>query len=130
MKKKNYAILLIVVILSFGVIRWLGIGYYSSGSAILDLEEELKGLHGEPYTGREVENGTEDMEFSIKPDTFFLTNYSLRDFWGLDYRYRCEVIYTTHSGEKIDSVRKISYVGIDPMGHGKEEMRAYLEREG
>ena len=56
MKKKNYAILLIVVILSFGVLRCLGIGYYSSGSAILDLEEELKGLHGEPvsYTHLDV----------------------------------------------------------------------------
>lgn len=107
----------------------MGIGYYSSGSAVLDLEEGLRAIHGEPYTGREVENGTEDMEFSVEPDTFFLTNYGWREFFGLDYKYKCKVTYTVYSDGEIVSVRTITYTGIDPMGQGKEEIRAYIDIE-
>jgi len=125
--KKKLPVLLAVAALLVSGFCWAGIGYYSSGSAVRDLKAELVTLHGEPYTGREVEGGTETMEFSIKSDTFFLTNYNLRHFFGWDYRYKCEVIYTVSDDNGIVRVRKINYVGIDPMGADESDIRAYIE---
>ncbi len=129
MKKRKYGIVFVLIILIFWGINWFGIGYYSSGSAILDLKEELEHLHGEPYIGREVENGIENMEFSVEPKTFFLTNYNLRKAFGLDYQYRCEVKYTVYSNGKMIHEKKFQYIGIDPMGQGKEDIRAYIDTE-
>lgn len=84
-------------------------------------------LHGEPYEGREVEGGTEDMEFSIRPTDWLFTNYNFRMKWGWDYHYRCEVIYTFHGADGSTDIRKIVYTGIDPMGKDKETVRAHLE---
>ncbi len=50
---------LIALLLILGVISELGVGYYYSGSAVMDLKEELTALHGAPYTGREVESGVQ-----------------------------------------------------------------------
>lgn len=129
MKRKTYMLLLFAAACLFCAIRWMGIGYYSSSSAVLDLKEALTALHGEPYTGRVAENGIEDMEFSVVPDTFFLTNYNLRNTLGLDYRYQCKVTYTVHLNDGTVSVRSVTYTGIDPMGQGKEFDRAYLDTE-
>lgn len=61
---KKYWKYLIALFVLFEVISDLvGVGFNYSGSAIMDLKEELTVLHGVPYTGREVENGTEDMFF-------------------------------------------------------------------
>ncbi len=67
------------------------------------------------------------MAFSVEPETFFLTNYNLRNRLGLDYRYSCEVTYTVRQNGETVSERTVSYIGIDPMGPGKEYARAYLE---
>lgn len=127
--RKRTAILIAVVLL--GLLCWSGIGYHRSASAVLDLKEALKALHGEPYTGREVENGTEDMEFIIKPASFLFTNWNLRNFFSWDYRYQCEVIYTVHPDGENDGVERTmyTYTGFDPMGPGKEAERAYLDTE-
>ena len=125
--KKRLPLYLAVAVVFIGIVCWMGIGYYSSGAAVRDLKADLVNLHGEPYTGREVEGGTETMEFSIKSDTFFLTNYNLRHFFGWDYRYKCEVIYTVSDDNGIVRVRKINYVGIDPMGADESDIRAYIE---
>lgn len=125
--KKKATILIKAVIVLFGLVCWAGIGPYSSGSAVSDLKEEMAKIHGEPYVGRAVENGTEDMEFVVKPATFFLTDYNLRTFFSWDYTYDCQVIYTTHVGGDEPQTRTIEYRGIDPMGHDEAEVRAYIE---
>lgn len=119
--------LLIAAFLLLFLILWTGVGPYTSGSAVQDLTAELTDLHGEPYTGRETASGTEDMTFSVESETFFLTNYSLRSALGLDYRYSCKVIYTTHSAVGEVHTRTVTYTGLDPMGSGKETARAYLD---
>lgn len=126
MKKKLLSLLLIAALV-LCAICWSGIGYYSSGSARQDLIEELTVLHGEPYTNREVENGVEDMEFSVEPMTFFLTNWNLRQALGLDYQYKCSVTYTVQSAGEVIDVHVITYTGFDPMGNGNEEVRAYID---
>ena len=128
MERKKFIVLIPVIIIVL-VICNLGIGYYRSGSAVRDLTEELTTLYGEPYTGCEVANGTEDMEFSIEPGTFFLTDESFRSFWGLDYRYECKVIYTTYSNDGTVSVRTITYDAVDPMGPSEQFDRAHLVME-
>ncbi len=128
MKKKHVELVAFTFAL-FCLLCNLGIGHYSSGSAVQDLKEDLIALHGEPYTGREIENGTEDMEFSIESDTFFLTNWNLRNFFGWDYRYKCKVTYTVYSDGEISDVRTITYAGFDPMGYEKSDIRAYIDTE-
>ena len=131
MKSKKIVVLIpvISIVVIVLVICNLGIGYYRSGSAVRDLTEELTILYGEPYTGREVENGTEDMEFSVESGTFFLTDENFRYFWGLDYRYECKVIYTTYSNDETVSVRTITYDAVDPMGPDEQFDRAHLVME-
>lgn len=124
--KKRLLLLMAMIALLVISVRWMGFGYYSSDSAVRDLRAELIAIHGEPYT-REVETGTETMEISIEPDTFFLTNYSLRHFFSWDYRYKCEVIYTVMDGEYFIRCRQIRYVGIDPMGTDRVDDRAYID---
>ena len=125
--KKRFPLYLAITVVFIGIVSWMGIGYYSSGSAVQDLRAELIALHGEPYT-RKVEAGIETMEFSVKPNTFFPTNYSLRHFFGWDYQYKCEVMYTVSNDNGVISVRKIDYIGIDPMGADNIEVRAYIDR--
>ncbi len=127
--KKRTAVLLLVLILLLSVCFWLGIGPYASGSAVSDLREQLVVLHGEPYSGKITEYGVQSMEFSIKPATFFLTNYNLRNALGWDYCYRCEVIYSVFQGDSLVSENTVTYTGVDPMGPGEEAVRAYLIQE-
>ena len=131
MERKKFIVLIpvIIIVIIVLVICNLGIGCYRSGSAVRDLTEELTTLYGEPYTGREVENGTEDMEFSVESGTFFLTDENFRYFWGLDYRYECKVIYTTYSNDETVSVRTITYDAVDPMGPDVQFDRAHLVME-
>lgn len=131
MERKKFAVWIpvIIIVVIVLILCKAGIGYYTSGSAVRDLTEELTTLYGEPYTGCEVANGTEDMEFSIEPGTFFLTDESFRSFWGLDYRYECKVIYTTYSNDGTVSVRTITYDAVDPMGPSEQFDRAHLVME-
>ncbi len=126
MKHKPY-LLPVAVLLVIAVILWMGVGAYSSSSAVSDLLEAMTARHGEPYTGKAVENGTEDMAFSVEPATFFPTNYALRNALGWDYRYQCTVTYTLHAPDGTVTQRTVTYTGIDPMGQGQETTRAYLE---
>ncbi len=121
--------LLLVLVLLAAVLSWLGIGYRSSGSAVADLKEALAQIHGQPYTGRETETGTEDLVFSVTPATFFPSNYSVRWFFGWDYRYHCQVTHTVYPQGQDPLAETITYTGIDPMGEGTEFIRAYLELE-
>lgn len=122
-----YTVLILAVLVLMVLVLTMGIGYRASGSAVLDLEAQLAALYGEPYEGREVEGGTEDMEFSIRPTDWLFTDYNFRMAVGWDYHYRCEVIYTVYGADGTTAVRKIVYTGIDPMGPGQETERAYLE---
>ncbi len=130
MKKSTRMIIwcAVVLVLLIVLILDMGVGPYSSGPAVRDLKEDLKELHGEPYSGRKVEGGIESMEFFVDPDTFFMTDYGWRKFFGVDYKYTCRVVYTVTSqdGEPV-SVRTITYDGIDPMGHDEGEMKAYVD---
>ena len=125
--KKRHIALFVAIFLLLCAVRWMGVGYYSSSAAQRDLKKDLVALHGETYTGRETENGTEDMAFEIRAATFFPTNYSLRYFFGWDYKYECTVTYTTYSGETVTGSRTVTYVGYDPVGPGEEETRAYVD---
>ena len=125
MKQKIIACVLAVAV--FGLVMWLGIGPSSSGSAVADLMAELESIHGPEYTEKEVENGTEDMTFVVEPQTWFLTNWNLREMLGLDYAYECKVIFTTHTGEGRTLVRTITYQATDPMGKDATTARAHLD---
>jgi len=125
MKKKQYILLISVTILVLLLLT--GIEPHTSSSAFRDLTAALTELHGEPYVGREVEGGTEDMTFSIESGTFFLSGYNLRKALGLDYRFLCKVIYTTHSPAGETHTRTITYTGYDPMGKGEDTARAYID---
>lgn len=124
---KRYSVLVVIVLLAVCIVNWLGVGYWSSGSAVSDLKAELEALHGEEYTGRPVENGTEDMVFLVEPRTLFLTNWNVRDSLGLDYEYACKVIVTTYADGEPVKVRTITYRGYDPMGAGQTTDRAYVD---
>lgn len=128
--KRKYISLFILLILLLALIRWMGVGPYISSSASRDLTAALAELHGEPYFGRPVENGSEDMEFFIEGNTIFPTNYNLRRSLGLDYRYTCKVIYTTHSSDGKTHTRTVTYTGYDPMGKDKDTARAYIDTTG
>ena len=125
--KRMHVFLLIAVIFLFALIHWMGVGPYISSSASRDLTDALTELHGEPYTSRVVNDGTEDMEFFIEVKTFFPSNYNLRRALGWDYRYTCKVIYTTHSTTGEIHTHTITYTGFDPMGKEKDTARAYID---
>ena len=103
-----------------------GVGPYSSGSAVADLKTELETVFGPEYTGKAVEDGTEDMVFEIQPKSFLLTNWNLRNALGLDYKYECRVVITTYAGEAQASVRRVIYHAVDPMGKEAMTQRAHL----
>ena len=108
-------------------LHWLGVGLYSRGSAVSDLKSELVSIYGAEYTGKNVENGTEDMVFVVLPKTWFLTNWNIRNALGLDYKYECYVIFTTYTGDNSRIVRTISYRATDPMGAAHRWERATLD---
>ena len=90
MKKKPYISIIAIILLMLLLVTT--IDPHTSSSAYRDLTADLIELHGEPYVGREVEGGTENMTFSIKGRTFFPANYTLYKTLGIDYRYTCKVI--------------------------------------
>ena len=126
MKRKlmvSFAILCLVV----AVVCWMGVGYYSSSSAVRDLKAELESIYGTEYTGKNVDNGTEDMVFVVEPKTWFLTNWNLRNALSIDYEYECKVVFTTHVDGSVKSVRTITYQAVDPMGAEKTAEKAHLD---
>ena len=126
MKRKlmvSFAILCLVV----AVVCWMGVGYYSSSSAVRDLKAELESIYGTEYTGKNVDNGTEDMVFVVEPKTWFLTNWNLRNALSIDYEYECKVVFTTYVDGSAKSVRTITYQAFDPMDAEKMVERAYLD---
>ncbi|MBR3839687.1 MAG: hypothetical protein IKM20_00945 [Erysipelotrichales bacterium] len=126
--ERKYKLFYVASILLILIINIGGIGYVG-GAAIPDLKEELQSIYGEQYTNRIVENGIENMEFSIKPTSFFFTDYSFRWFWNWDYKYKCEVIYTVYSDGEAIEIRTITYEGISPMGYKNDSKGAYLNLE-
>ena len=125
MKRKiivSFAVLSLIV----AIVCWMGVGFYSSSSAVRDLKEELETIYGAEYTGKDVENGTEDMVFIVEPKTWFLTNRNLRNALSMDCEYECKVVFTTYADGSAKSVRTISYQAIDPMGAEKMAERAHL----
>ena len=119
--------LLVALCLMIASLHWLGVGLYSSGSAVSDLKSELESIYGAEYTGKNVENGTEDMVFVVTPKTWFLTNWNIRNALGLDYKYECRVIFTTYTGDNSRIVRTITYRATDPMGAAHISERAILD---
>ena len=99
---------------------------YSSSAAVADLKAELSILYGEEYTGRRIPTGTEAMTFVIEPKSWFLTDWNLRNFLGIDYRYDCKVIITTYHESGAVTTVTYTHPGIDPMGWNEEFDRAYL----
>lgn len=125
MKRKNLVWLLALLAAVF-VLLWSGVGPYASDSAVLDLKAELESIHGPEYTGKAVENGTEDMEFEVVPKTWLLTNWNLRNTLGLDYEYECRVVFTTHTADNKTILQTITYHAVDPMGKENMTERAHL----
>ncbi len=125
--KRKLVISFLAFCLMIAVLRWTGVGFYSSSSAVQDLTTELEDLYGTEYTGKVTENGTEDMIFAVEPKTWFLTNWNLRNALGMDYEYECKVIFTTHMDGTVKSVRTITYRASDPMGTENMSERAYLD---
>ena len=126
MKRKLF-ISFVVLCLMVSVLCWMGIGYYSSSSAVRDLRTELETVYGTEYAGKATESGTEDMVFVVEPKTWFLTNWNLRNALGIDYEYECKVIFTTFVDGNVSCVRTITYQAIDPMGAEKTAVRAFLD---
>ncbi len=125
--KRRLIVLLIVLCITVTVLNWMGIGSYSSGSAVQDLRAELETIYGTEYTGKDLGNRTEDMEFVVEPKTWFLTNWNLRNTLSIDYKYECKVIFTTFVDGNIESMRTIAYQAFDPMGAEKAAERAFLD---
>lgn len=125
--KRRLIVLLIGLCLIVTVLCWMGIGSYTSGSAVQDLRAELETIYGTEYTGKDLGNRTEDMEFVVEPKTWFLTNWNLRNTLSIDYKYECKVIFTTFVDGNIESVRTIAYQAFDPMGAEKAAERAFLD---
>jgi len=124
--KNRKLMLLLTLVAAVWMLLWLGIGPYSSGSAVADLKAELESIHGAEYTGKPVEGGTEDMVFVVEPKTWFLTNWNLRNTLSLDYQYECQVIFTTHTGDGA-TTHSITYQAVDPMGEESMTQRAHLD---
>ena len=125
--KRKLIVSFLVLCLIAAILCWVGVGSYSSSSAVRDLKTELEAIYGTEYTGKDIENGTEDMVFVVEPKTRFLTNWSLRNALGLDYEYECKVVFTTYVDGNAKSVRTITYQAVDPMGAEKTADRAYLD---
>ena len=125
--KRQLIISFLVLCLFAAIFCWVGVGSYSSSSAVRDLKTELEAIYGTEYTEKDIENGTEDMVFIVEPKTRFLTNWNLRNALGLDYEYECKVVFTTYVDGSAKSVRTITYQAVDPMGAGKTADRAYLD---
>ena len=125
--KRKLLVWFAVFCLVVAVICWMGVGYYSSSSAVRDLKAQLETIYGAEYTGKDVENGTENMVFLVEPKTWFLTNWNLRNALGIDYEYECKVVFTTYVDGHAKSVRTITYQAVDPMGAEKVAERAKLD---
>lgn len=125
--KRKLMVSFIVLCLIIAILCWVGVGSYSSGSAVRDLKTELEAIYGTEYTGKDIENGTEAMVFVVEPKTWFLTNWNLRNTLRMDYEYECKVIFTTYVDGSTESVRTITYQAVDPMGAEKTSERAYLD---
>ena len=126
MKRKGIPWLIILTV-TLMLLHWLGLGSYSSGSAVSDLKAELEAIYGPEYTGKPVENGSQDMEFVVTPKTWFLTNWNLRNTLGLAYEYECQVVFTVHTQDGGEHIRTIVYQAYDPMGEADMTRRAYLD---
>ena len=125
--KRKLIIPFIVLCLINAILCWVGVGSYSSGSAVRDLKTELEAIYGTEYTGKDIKNGTEDMVFVVEPKTWFLTNWNLRNALSMDYEYECKVVFTTYVDGSAKSVRTITYQAVDPMGAEKTADKAYLD---
>lgn len=125
--KRKIIVRIAVLGLIASILGWTGAGVYSGSSAVRDLKIELETIYGTEYKGKDVENGTEDMFFVVEPKTRLLTNWNIRNAFSMDYKYVCQVIFTTYVDGNIKSIRTITYQAVDPMGAEKSEMRAYLE---
>jgi hypothetical protein len=125
--KRKLIVSVIVLCLIINILRLVGVGSYSSGAAVRDLKTELESIYGTEYTGKDIENGTEDMVFVVEPKTWFLTNWNLRNALSIDYKYECKVVFTTYVDGSTKSVRTITYQAVDPMGAEKTADRAYLD---
>ncbi len=126
MKRKlivSFCVLCVII----AILCWAGVGSYSSGAAVRDLKTELESIYGTEYTGKNIENGTEDMVFVVEPKTWFLTNWKLRNALSMDYEYECKVVFTTYVDGTAKSVRTITYQAVNPMGAEKTFDRAYLD---
>lgn len=126
MKRKLIASI-VVLSLIVAILCWIGVGSYSSSSAVRDFRAELETIYGAEYSGKDVENGTEDMVFVVEPKTWFVTNWNLRNALNIDYKYECKVIFTTYVNGSVASVRTITYQAVDPMGAEKIAERAFLD---
>ena len=124
--KRKLMVLFAILCLVVAVICWMGVGYYSSSSAVRDLKAELESIYGTEYTGKDVDNGTEDMVFVVEPKTWFLTNWNLRNALSIDYEYECKVVFTTYVDGSSKRLRTITYQAVDPMGAEKMAERAHL----
>ena len=89
--KRTLILSFVVLSLIVALLCWVGVGFYSSSSAVRDLKAELETIYGAEYTGKDVDNGTEDMLFIVEPKTWFLTNWNLRNALSIDYEYECKV---------------------------------------
>jgi len=123
---KKFSVIIIALFLLTTAVSWMGIGFAPSGSAVLDLKAELETIYGIEYIGKETENGTQDMVFEVVPKSFFLTNWTLRNTLGMDYKYICRVILTNHVDDGEKNIHTITYQAVDPMGKEHAEDRAYL----
>lgn len=126
MKRKLF-ISFVILCMMVSVLCWMGVGSYSGSSAMRDLRTELETIYGTEYTGKETENGTEDMVFMVEPKTWFMTNWNLRNALSIDYEYECKVIFTTFADGNLVRVRTITYQAVDPMGSEKTAERAFLD---
>lgn len=124
--KRKIVILLAAVIVLAVLLCWAGIGPYSSASAVQDLKAQLEQLYGQEYTGKPTPDGTEDMAFVVQPQTWFFTNWNLRNALQMDYKYVCKVVFTTHIAGSPTRTRTITYQAIDPMGDAAMGTRAHL----
>lgn len=124
--KRTLFMSFVILCMTVSVLCWMGIGLYSSSSAVQDLRTELETIYGTEYTGKPIENGTENMVFVVEPKTWFLTNWNLRNALNIDYKYECKVVFTTYGNGSVESVRTITYKAVDPMGAEKIAERAFL----
>lgn len=125
--KRKVILSVVVLCLITAILRWAGVGSYSSSSAVQDLKAELETIYGTEYTGKDVDNGTENMVFIVEPKSWFLTNWNLRNALSIDYKYECKVVFTTYVDGSAKTVRTITYQAVDPMGAEKTAERAHLD---